>query len=306
MSLCKIGGECSAFWQSRAVTSYNLMAPQMLEFKAADGTTTLYGMLLMPPADVVQRNGGKVAVLMNPYGGPGGQSVRNTWGRQNFFFHNLLAREGIAVLTVDNRGMAGRGRDFQGALKGKFGEVELADQLAALDQAFQRFPQLDRNRVGWWGWSYGGYMTLYAMTHSQLIKAGVSVAPVTDWRNYDSLYTERYMGVPKKLSSAGDYAGLPAENTRGYERSSPVNVAKDLHGALLEAHGTSDDNVHMQNTIQMVNALVNAGKLFDLMLYPRKTHGIAGQEARTNLYTHIQRHFERELLGKSETVSASQ
>ena len=117
--------------------------------------------------------------------------------------------------------------------------------------------------MAWWGWSYGGYMTLNAMTHTERFKAGVSVAPVTDWLNYDSIYTERYGGL------------LPA-NTEAYQKSSPVNSAAKLHGHLLEVHGTSDDNVHMQNTIQMINAFINAGKQFDLQLYPRKTHGISG------------------------------
>jgi dipeptidyl-peptidase-4 len=126
-------------------------------------------------------------------------------------------------------------------------------------------------------------MTLYAMTHSDRFRAGVSVAPVTDWRDYDSIYTERYMG-------------LPAENEEGYRKASPVNSAKSLLGALLEVHGTSDDNVHMQNTIQMTNQFIAAGKQFRLMLYPRKTHGIAGPAARTHLFHMIHDHFHQELL----------
>jgi len=172
-----------------------------------------------------------------------------------------------------------------------FGEVELKDQLSAIDQALKQFPQLDGSRLGWWGWSYGGYMTLNAMTHSDRFKAGVSVAPVTDWRDYDSIYTERY-------------AGLLPENDDAYKKSSPVNFADKLHGHLLEVHGTSDDNVHMQNTMQMINAFINAGKQFDLQLYPRKTHGIAGQAARVHLFTRIRDHFRRELL-QAEPGTAS-
>jgi dipeptidyl-peptidase-4 len=138
--------------------------------------------------------------------------------------------------------------------------------------------------MGWWGWSYGGYMTLYAMTHSDRFKAGVSVAPVTDWTNYDSIYTERYGGLVPEFAAA-------------YKNSSPINFAEKLHGRLLEVHGTSDDNVHMQYTIQMVNAFINAGKQFDLQVYPRKTHGISGQAARTHLYNRIRNHFRTELLG---------
>jgi len=162
--------------------------------------------------------------------------------------------------------------------------VELKDQLAAIDQALVKFPQLDGSRLGWWGWSYGGYMTLNAMTHSDRFKAGVSVAPVTDWRDYDSIYTERYGGLVPQFDVA-------------YKKGSPITYADKLQGHLLEVHGTSDDNVHMQNTMQMINAFIDAGKQFDLQLYPRKTHGITGQVARTHLFTRIRAHFDRELLG---------
>jgi dipeptidyl-peptidase 4 len=144
---------------------------------------------------------------------------------------------------------------------------------------------LDGSRLGWWGWSYGGYMTLDALTHSDRFKAGVAVAPVTQWRDYDSIYTERY-------------EGLVPENEAAYKKSSPVNFAGHLHGRLLEVHGTSDDNVHMQNTMQMINALINAGKQFDLQLYPRKTHSIAGETTRVHLFNRIRNHFRRELLGE--------
>jgi dipeptidyl-peptidase-4 len=194
-------------------------------------------------------------------------------------------RDGIAVLVVDNRGMGARGKKFAAALRHNLGEVELKDQLAAIDQVLQKFPQLDGNRLGWWGWSYGGFMTLNAMTHSDRFKAGVAVAPVTDFRDYDSIYTERYEGL------------LPQDQA-AYEKSSPVNFASHLHGRLLEVHGTSDDNVHMQNTMQMINALINAGKQFDLQIYPRKTHAISGQATRIHLFNRIRNHFRHELLGE--------
>lgn len=282
LSLCKIGGTCHAFWESRAIATYNLIAPRAVELKAADGQTTLYGYLLLPPG-AEQAGTASIPVILNPYGGPGGQVVRDTWGGATFLFHNIMARRGFAILQVDNRGMAGRGRAFATPILRHFGKVELEDQLAALDQVLKQFPALDPNRVGWWGWSYGGYMTLYAMTHSDRIRAGVSVAPVTDWRDYDSTYTERYMGLPK-------------ENAAGYADSSPVNAANALRGRLLEVHGTSDDNVHVQNTMQMIRALVNAGKQFDLQLYPGKTHGISGAQDRTQLYHRIQWQFEQYLM----------
>ena len=281
MSFCKVSGECTAFWKPRAIEQYNLPAPQKVEFTAADGKTKLLGTIVLPTGGPMMANG-KAPLILNPYGGPGSQSVRDSWGGATYYFDSILARRGFAVLHVDNRGMANRGKAYAAALRHNFGETELADQIASVKQALQQFPQLDGNRLGFWGWSYGGYFTLYAMTHSDLFKSGVAVAPVTDWRLYDSIYTERYMGLPK-------------DNEEGYKKSSPVNNAADLKGNLLEVHGTSDDNVHFQNTVQMVNAFLNGGKQFELMIYPRKTHGIAGKEARTHLFHLIENHFEETL-----------
>jgi dipeptidyl-peptidase 4 len=288
LEFCRTGKGCDVLWKSKSLEGYNLVLPQFVDFKAEDGTV-LRGEIYLPP----NSTGKKVPLLNNPYGGPHGQSVRDTWGGDNLYFNNLLMRDGIAVLVVDNRGMGSRGKKFASVLRHNFGEIELKDQLAAMDQALQKFPQLDGSRLGWWGWSYGGYMTLNAMTHSDRFKAGVSVAPVTDWLDYDSIYTERY-------------GGLVPENAVAYKRSSPITHAARLHGSLLEVHGTSDDNVHMQNTMQMINAFIAAGKQFDLQLYPRKTHGISGQAARVHLYTRIRDHFRRELLGNTAPVTAGQ
>jgi len=248
-----------------------------VDFKAADGFTLLEGVILLPSAGPMLANG-KAPLIVNPYGGPGVQTVRDAWGTVSLF-DQILARRGFAVLIVDNRGMANRGRAFAVPIKKNFGETELNDQVAAVKQALEQFPQLDGNRLGFWGWSYGGYFTLYTLEHTNMFRGGVAVAPVTDWRLYDSIYTERYMGLPK-------------ENPDGYHKSSPVNYASDLHGNLLEVHGTSDDNVHMQNTMQMVNSFINSGKQFQLMAYPRKTHGISGTPARTHLFHMIEDHFE--------------
>ncbi len=280
-SLCTTNGTCTPFWQPRSLDSYHLRTPKPVEFKAADGTTTLLGTLLLPDGGPMIANG-KVPLIVNPYGGPGVQYVRDAWGGDRGLFDQILAREGFAVLKVDNRGMANRGKAFALPVRHNLGENEFNDQMAALKQVLEQYPQLDASRVGFWGWSYGGYFTLYALEKTEGFKAGISVAPVTDWRNYDSIYTERYMG-------------LPSENEDGYRKSSPVNFAGDLHGKLLEVHGTSDDNVHVQNTIQMTNAFINAGKPFQLMLYPRKTHGIAGKAARSDLFHRIQDHFEQNL-----------
>ncbi len=275
--LCTVGASCTPLWEPKSVEGYHLIAPKFVEFRADDGTP-LYGSLLLPP-----NAAGKVPLILNPYGGPGEQVVRDVWNG-GILFNNLLAQHGFATLVVDNRGTKGRGRRFTAALKGRLGEVEIKDQMAALEQALAQNPQLDRGRLGFWGWSYGGSMTLWALTRTTAFQAGVAVAPVTDFRLYDSIYTERYMGLPK-------------DNAAGYTKSAPLSTAAGLHGALLEVHGTSDDNVHVQNTIQMVQALIAAGKPYDLQLYPGKTHGISGPVARDHLFHRILEHFENNLKG---------
>ncbi len=275
LSLCTVGGSCLPVWKSKdEVAEYGLRAPEYLEFKADDGTT-LYGRLLLPPDPPA----GKIPLIINIYGGPAGQMVLKDLPSP---FDEILARKGFAVFAVDNRGTPGRDRKFQTAIRHEFGAIELKDQLTALDQLLSRYPQLDPNRVAIWGWSNGGSMTLYAMTHSDRFRAGVAVAPVTNALNYDSIYMERYLGLPKEVKT-------------GYDDSDVSKAAANLHGALLLVHGTGDDNVHFSNSAQMVDALIKAGKQFQFMIYPNKTHGIAGRDARVHLFTMIEDHFEREL-----------
>jgi dipeptidyl-peptidase 4 len=278
MSVCTVGGPCHVVWQSRSVGDYALAPLKYLEFKADDGET-LYGQLLLPSDGSTP---GKIPLIVSVYGGPAGQLVKNSWGDTSGLFHQLLAEQGFAIFSVDNRGTPNRGRKFSAAIRRQFGAIELKDQLTGLNNLLAQFPQLDRERVGVWGWSNGGSMTLYSMTRSQMFKAGISVAPVTDWHNYDSIYTERYMGLPK-------------DNAKGYADSSMPSAAHDLHGALFLAHGTSDDNVHLQNSIQMVNALINADKPFRFMVYPDKTHSISGSAARKHLFQMMRDHWEHEL-----------
>jgi dipeptidyl-peptidase-4 len=276
ISLCTVGGACAPVWQARdEIAEYGLRAQKFLEFKAEDGTT-LYGRLLLPPD---AQAGAKIPLIVDIYGGPGGQMVLK--GTPNPF-DEILARKGFAIFSVDNRGTPGRDRKFATAIRHEFGAVELRDQLAALDQLFAQYPQLDKDRTGIWGWSNGGSMTLYAMTHSDRFRAGVAVAPVTNQANYDSIYTERYMGQLK-------------DDPAGYAESDVTKSAANLHGALMLAHGTGDDNVHFQNSVQMIDALVKSGKQFRLMIYPNKTHSIAGSDARDQLFHMIEEHFEREL-----------
>jgi dipeptidyl-peptidase-4 len=277
LAACAVGGSCQKIWEARSVADYGLVEPKYLEFKADDGTT-LYGVLELPPN--VDSNQ-KLPLIVYIYGGPAGQTVRKSWGGTTELFHQLLLKEGFAIFTLDNRGSPNRGKKFSAALRGQFGGIELKDQLTGLDQLQAQYPQLDPSRVAIWGWSNGGSMTLFALTHSDRFKAGVSVSPVTNQRNYDSIYTERYMGLPK-------------DNPKGYD-DSIVSAAGKLRGSLFLAHGTSDDNVHFQNTIQMGDALIKARKPFSLMVYPNKTHGISGPDARTHLFHLMEDFWNKEL-----------
>jgi dipeptidyl-peptidase-4 len=288
LRLCLTAGNCTVFWQTHVLEPYHLRAPVQLEVKAHDGAT-LYATLLLPEGAATPAS---LPLIVNPYGGPGEQSAANLW-KDGLLFDELLAQHGFAVLRADNRGMGNRGRAFAQAAYHNFGAVQLEDQLTVLDAVLARYPQLDSRRLGWWGWSWGGTFTLYALTHSDRFRAGVAVASVTDWRNYDSIYTERYLGLPTEFAS-------------GYKNFSVVNAAANLKGRLLLIHGTGDDNVHIGNTVQFVRQLIEAGIPYDLQLYPRKTHSIAGAEVRTHLYSRILAHFEEYLKPQFAPEGAKQ
>ena len=279
ISICTVGGPCKTVWDSRSVNEFDIVPPQFGTFKAEDGTP-LYGELLMPPE--ISEAAGRIPLIVYIYGGPAGQTVHNEWPGRDLF-NQVLVHKGFAIFTVDNRGTPGRDRKFQTAVRHQYGAIELKDQLTVLDQLFAQYSQLDRSRVAIWGWSNGGSMTLYAMTHSDLFKAGVSVAPVTDWHDYDSIYTERNNGLPNDKTSTS-YADMDLPKAAG-----------KLQGSLLLVHGTSDDNVHFQNSVQMVEALIQAGKQFRFMVYPGKTHGVSGPTDRIHLFHMIEGHFESEL-----------
>lgn len=277
LRLCQAAGRCNVFWQTRAIEPYHLRAPEQLEVTAHDGSK-LYATLLLPEGIT---NPASVPLITNPYGGPGSQTVADRWN-ESILFDELLAQHGFALLHADNRGSANRGRTFAQAAWHNFGPVQLEDQLTVVDAALKKYPQLDPKRLGWWGWSWGGSFTLYAMTHSDRLRTGVAVAPVTAWQNYDSIYTERYLNMP---------TDFPA----GYREFSVVNSAANLKGRLLLVHGTGDDNVHIGNSVQFIQALIEAGIPYDLQIYPRKTHSIAGPDVRTHLYTRILAQFEQYL-----------
>jgi dipeptidyl-peptidase 4 len=283
LALCNIASAaCTSIWSSKSLDSlgYTPIPPETFAIKLKDGTT-LYATLTLPHSDPPRPLHG-TPLIVNPYGGPHEQSVTDSWGGANELFDQLLAQHGFAVLHIDNRGMGGRGRDFEQAAYGNFGPIQLEDQLNAIDQVLAFHTRLDPARVGIWGWSWGGSFTLFAMEHSDRFKTGVAVAPVTDWRLYDSIYTERYLG-------------LPADNSKIYDIDSTIKSSAQLKGKLLLIHGTGDDNVHLANSMQQQQAFIDAQIPFDLELFPGKTHSIAGYIARVNLFNHILQYFEMNL-----------
>ncbi len=242
-----------------SLAEYDLQTPEIHSFKTPDGAL-LYGRLIKP---VGFSPGHKYPVIVEVYGGPGAQSVRDRW--LGVTWEEALAQRGFVVWQVDNRGSIGRGHKFESAIFRNLGERELADQIVGLDY-LHSLGFTDPQRVGLYGWSYGGYMTLYSLCNApDRFQVGVSGAPVTSWRTYDSIYTERYMG-------------LPEENPEAYDKTSPITHAGSLKAQLLLVHNIEDDNVHFQNTLRMVSALERAGKKFSMLVYPEKSHGVTGPE----------------------------
>jgi len=232
---------------------------EFLRVDAGDGLA-FNAWIMKPPGFDSTR---QYPILFYVYGGPGSQTVRDAWGGSTYLWHLLLTQHDVIVASVDNRGTGARGRDWRKIIYGRLGVVETADQAAAA-KALAGRPYIDPDRVGIWGWSYGGFMSLNALfQHPDVYSTAVAVAPVTHWKYYDTIYTERYNG-------------LPQDNAEGYDEGSPLTYAKNLDGDLLVVHGTGDDNVHVQNTEALINALVAANKQFTLMEYPNRTHGIFG------------------------------
>lgn len=280
MTLRAVGGGAEQVIHAAAdVSAYRLQPPEFFQILAADGRTKLWAWMMKPAHFDPAR---KYPVIMNQYGGPTAQTVNDAWSGPNTWFDNLLLRDGFILFDVDNRANMYSDRAQQALIKHQFGRIELADQLAALHW-LKAQPYVAADRIGIWGWSYGGYMTLYELTRAPgNWKAAIAVAPVTNWTDYDSIYTERYMGMPQT-------------NAEGYHDSSPVNFAGDLRDHLLLVHGTSDDNVNFQNSLQFIEQLVEHDRPFQLMIYPNRTHGIADRAARTHLYTLMENFWKREL-----------
>ena len=252
-----------------------LRPPEILTVRTPDNTV-LYARLIKPPGF---KPATKYPAVIDVYGGPGVQVIRNDW--TGLDLDQLLAAQGYVVWQLENRGASGRGRAFESPIFHNLGKQEVADQVLGLDRLID-MGFVDRDRIGITGWSYGGYMTIHAMLLApERFRVGVAGAPVTDWHNYDTIYTERYMG-------------LPAQNTAGYQDSSNVRNAGRLAGKLLIVHNLEDDNVLFQNTVQIANAFEEANRPYFLQLYPQKTHGVTGVP-RKALYQTMIDFFDRNL-----------
>jgi len=214
----------------------------------------------------------KYPVFMTQYSGPGSQSVANSWSGGNGYWFQMLAQEGYIIVCVDPRGTGLKGRDFKKMTQKELGKYEVEDQIAAAQVLGQR-DYVDADRIGIWGWSYGGFMASNCIFQgADTFKMAIAVAPVTSWRFYDSIYTERYMTTPQ-------------ENASGYDNNSPLSHVDKLEGKFLLVHGSADDNVHVQNSMRLIEALVQANKQFDWAIYPDKNHSIYGGNTRLHLYT---------------------
>ena len=249
-----------------ALEELELSSPEFLRVKTSDGFSM--EAMIIRPADFDPKK--KYPVLCYVYGGPQIPKVKNRWGGSRYLWHQFVAQKGYIIWMCDNRSASGKGAQSAWPVFRNLGELELRDVEEGLEWLRSK-PYVDSERIGIWGWSYGGYLSSYALTHSSSFKIGIAGAPVTDWRLYDTIYTERYMG-------------LPQENPEGYKKSSVLESADALSGKLLLVHGTIDDNVHLQNTIQLIERLQKKGKSFEMMLYPKSRHGVTGTTQRNHLY----------------------
>ncbi len=281
-TLCRANGEEIRVYREPDETEshdYNILPTEITKVKGADGAE-LYARLIKPAGFTPGR---KYPAIVMVYGGPGAQTVRNLWS--GLSMDQVLATNGFVIWQVDNRGSANRGHAFEAPIYHHLGAQELADQKAGIEQLV-KLGFVDAQRIGMFGWSYGGFMTLYTITNAPgLIKAAVAGAPVTSWRNYDTIYTERYMG-------------LPDDNIEGYKAGSPQTKASDLQSKLLIIHNIEDDNVHFANTMQMADLLEKANRPFTMLTYPQKTHGVTGP-LRRHMYQALLSFFEQNLKGTS-------
>ncbi len=247
---------------------FNLSSKELFMFKTTENIELNAWMIKPQNFDASK----KYPVFLIFYGGPGRNMVNNSFDGRDYFWHQMLAQKGYIVMCVDNRGTMYRGKAFKHSTYKQLGKLEVADQIETA-KYLATLPYVDKNRIGTFGWSYGGYLSSLCITKgADYFKTAIAVAPVTNWRYYDNIYTERFMS-------------LPQENASGYDDNSPINHVNKLKGKYLLIHGSADDNVHYQNTMEMINALVKANKQFDLFIYPDKNHSIYGGNTRIHLYT---------------------
>ncbi len=242
------------------------------EFFQINGTGGMLNAWIMKPVDFDQKN--KYPVFIHVYGGPGHNTVSDAWGSHDYMFHQLLTQKGYIVVSVDPRGTLYNGAKHKKATYLQMGKLELEDFISTA-KTLSNLPYVDAARIGIQGWSYGGFMSSLAITKgSEYFKTAIAVAPVTNWRYYDNIYTERFMRTPQ-------------ENMSGYDDNSPIKYVKNLKGKYLLIHGTADDNVHFQNAMELTNALIQANVQFEQFSYPNKNHGIYGGNTRNHLYQMI-------------------
>jgi dipeptidyl-peptidase-4 len=252
------------------LAKYNLGTKEFFVLKTPEGNE-LNAWILKPSNFDPNR---KYPLLMFQYSGPGSQQVNNDWNSSDDYWFQSLAQQGYLVACVDGRGTGFKGAAFKKCTQKELGKYEVEDQIAAA-KVFGTYSYIDASRIGIWGWSYGGFMASNCILKgADVFKMAVAVAPVTSWRYYDSIYTERYLQTPQ-------------ENPSGYDDNSPINHVGKLKGKFLLIHGSADDNVHVQNTMQMMEALIQANKQFDSQIYPDKNHGIYGGKTRIQLFTKI-------------------
>lgn len=257
------------------VTEYNITPKEFFTFTTPEGVV-LNGWMIKP---VGFDSSNKYPVLMTQYSGPGSQEVLDNW---ELGWENVLAQKGYLVFCVDGRGTGSRGEAFKKQTYGQLGKLEVIDQISAA-KYIGSLPYADKSRIGIWGWSYGGFMSINSILQgADVFKMAIAVAPVTNWRYYDSIYTERYNGLPK-------------DNPTGYDDNSPINHVGTLKGKLLIVHGTADDNVHIQNSYELVSKLIQGNKQYDMMVYPDKNHSIYGGKTRLQLYTKFVDYVEANL-----------
>jgi dipeptidyl-peptidase-4 len=249
------------------IKGYNLPSKEFFVLKTAKGNEL--NAWILKPKDFDPTK--KYPVFMYQYSGPGSQQVNNDWNSNDDYWFQMLAQQGYIVACVDGRGTGFKGAAFKKVTQKELGKYEVEDQIDAA-KVIGNYPYVDKNRIGIWGWSYGGFMASNCLLKgADVFKMAIAVAPVTNWRFYDSIYTERYMQTPQ-------------ENASGYDENSPINHVNKLKGKYLLIHGSGDDNVHVQNSMQMIEALIQANKQFDSQIYPDKNHGIYGGKTRIQLF----------------------